>query len=153
MRPNRTDIFLEVAISFAKRSTCPRAQVGTVIVNDGHIISHGYNGAPPGQPHCLDVGCELTDGCQRAIHAEANALAWAARAGVRCNGASMFSTHEPCRKCAELALSAGITQVFFLEMYRQGASQFLADAGITVAHIGPGTDGMRRKVKLFTSHV
>src|SRR6478735_2098258 len=116
---DREDFFKQVAELAATRSTCIRAQVGCVLVQYKNIISTGYNGAPPGQPHCTDVGCDEllysdqsgevhTTGCRRAIHAEANALAWAARMGHSTLGATLFTTHEPCGTCARLLVSAGI---------------------------------------------
>ena len=145
-RPPRGETFLKVAEAFAERSTCLRGKVGAVIVKDKHIISHGYNGAPPGMPQCDEVGCEVPSctcnqepcnmfcpsqiGCQRTIHAEANAIAWAARWGVIVNGATMYSTHEPCRKCADLIVACGIQIVYFHKPYRLGAGQFLRDAGV-----------------------
>lgn len=157
MRPHRSDVFLAIAAEFARRSTCPRAAVGAVIVLDGHIVSHGYNGAPPGQPHCYDVGCvdessPLMGGCERSIHAEANAIAYAARKGVICEGASLFCTHEPCRKCAELILAVGITTVLFIEPYRLGAAGWLAETGVQVGQASrtPGESG-RRIVRVLVS--
>ena len=75
--------------------------VGAVVVKDGRIVSIGYNGSPPGQPHCIDVGCAAEDGCLRTIHAEANAVFWAARTGTPLLGATMYATHSPCLTCAQ----------------------------------------------------
>lgn len=68
---------MDVAEIIARRGTCPKKQVGAVLVAvDNTIISTGYNGAPSGLPHCLDVGCLLSPAgkCMRAVHAEMNAL-------------------------------------------------------------------------------
>ena len=48
---------MEIAELVSSRSTCLRRQVGAVLVRDKHIISTGYNGAPRGVTHCLDMGC------------------------------------------------------------------------------------------------
>lgn len=130
-RPNRDEWFLRMAELVATRSTCLRGNVGAVLVVDRRIISIGYNGAPPGQPHCLDVGCEYAGhnmpdgwvqdeelGCQRAVHAEANALAWAARFGVPTLDSTMYATHSPCPACARLMVSAGICRSVFRREYR-----------------------------------
>lgn len=151
-RLSRDDVFMAVAFLFAHRATCPRSHVGAVIVRDSHILAHGYNGSPPGMPHCTDVGCDIPEryhyeeepegffhwdrrielGCQRAVHAEANALAYAARVGVSCSGATLYTTHEPCIKCAQLIVGAGIQHVVWDQAYREGATDFLKEAGLKV---------------------
>jgi deoxycytidylate deaminase len=56
-RPGLDEYFLEIAFVVGKRATCLRNKVGTVIVRDKKILTTGYNGAPRGLKHCLDVGC------------------------------------------------------------------------------------------------
>lgn len=141
-RIDRETMFLEIARTIAERSTCTRADVGAVIVKENRIISTGYNGAPPGMPHCEDVGCEVeyhdipgvgrhvVEGCARTIHAEANAIAWAARAGVPVEGAAMFCTHAPCYPCAKLMVSAGIAIVHYHIGYRDTRGIELLDRAL-----------------------
>ena len=120
-RINRDDLFMELALSFSKRSTCMRGQVGGVLVRRDHVIAHGYNGSPKRLPHCSEVGCDVqdpADGCQRAIHCEANIIAYAAKVGVSTDEAVLYNTHAPCKKCAELIASAGIVDVFYIYPYR-----------------------------------
>lgn len=99
----------------AKRGTCCRAQVGCILVRDGRIISTGYNGSPPGESHCLDVGCEVIDNhCIRTTHAEANAIAFAARKGIETEGCTLYTygwEKGICGTCRKLALSAGIKEI------------------------------------------
>lgn len=45
-------VFLSIAETLAQLGTCDRAKVGAIIVRDGRCVSWGYNGAPPGMPHC-----------------------------------------------------------------------------------------------------
>lgn len=116
MRPSWNYYFLSLAKLVSTRSTCPRAQVGAVIVRDKRIISTGYNGAAPGEPHCTEIGCLMVDGhCLRAIHAETNAIAQAARFGISVEGAMLYlydSRHRPpCSKCRQLILASGIVGV------------------------------------------
>jgi deoxycytidylate deaminase len=50
---NRKDlIFLEIAGNLGSLSTCDRANIGAVITKEGRCVAWGYNGAPPGLPHC-----------------------------------------------------------------------------------------------------
>jgi dCMP deaminase len=122
-RPGWQQYFLNIAKAISVRSTCPRAQVGAVIVKDGRIISCGYNGAVAGEPHCTEAGCLVKDGhCQRAVHAETNAIAQAARFGVSVEGATLYywdslqrPVHEVCVKCSQLIKAAGITKVIYNE--------------------------------------
>jgi dCMP deaminase len=122
-RPTRDEMFMEVAYVLRKRSSCLRGKVGVVVVGEDRILASGYNGAPPGAPHCFEVGCLVDEnlhvlGCQRAIHAEANAIAWAARHGARLMGATMYCTHGPCLKCAQLIIAAGIERLVYGVPYR-----------------------------------
>lgn len=113
---------MDMAHLVARRATCPRLHVGAVIVKDGRVLSMGYNGSPPGQPHCYEVGCDIRNphqGCQRSIHAEANAIAWAARAGIAIDGATMYCTHSPCLACCRLIEGAGIAALAYTHWYRE----------------------------------
>lgn len=120
MRPTREATFMEIANVLAERSTCIRAKVGVVIVRDNRIISTGYAGSPKGMPHCEDVGCVPgpDGGCIRTVHAEANAIAFAAKHGVALDKATMYTTLAPCYACAKLIINAGITVVVYGEPYR-----------------------------------
>lgn len=107
---------MALAAQVATRATCDRKHVGAVIVQDNHIISTGYNGAPPGQPHCDDVGHDLVDvrgnpTCVRCTHAELNALLAAAKFGNRVEGSTMYITHAPCKDCAKAIITAGVQHV------------------------------------------
>src|SRR6266567_9169187 len=83
----------------ALRSTCKMRSVGAVLVKDRHILSTGYVGSIPGEPHCTDVGClieTLADGderCIRTIHAEQNAILQAAQHGVPIKGSTLYTTY------------------------------------------------------------
>ncbi len=118
-RPYWDLYFIRIAMEVASRSTCPRASVGAVIVKDNRILSTGYNGAPTGELHCTDVGCDIVDDhCQRAIHAEFNALGYAAKYGIPLDGATMYvcdgmgrKALPVCPKCSQLAKVAGIIRI------------------------------------------
>lgn len=118
MRPSWDEFFLDVARVISTRATCLRASVGAVIVKDKRIVATGYNGAPRGEHHCLDYGCDVVDNhCVRAIHAETNAVAQAARIGVAIEGATMYywdslgRPYTACVKCTQVMKAAGIKRV------------------------------------------
>lgn len=120
IRPSRDMIFMSCAELFSLRGTCTRLQVGAVVVKEGRIVSTGYVGSPPGASHCIDSGCDVVDGhCISTIHAEANAIASAARFGINICGSTLYCTHSPCRTCAKLIASAGIVEVVFSEPYKK----------------------------------
>lgn len=150
-RPSRDETFMEVARVLRLRSSCLRGKVGVVIVSHGRIVASGYNGAPPGAPHCYEMGCSVDEdlhvlGCQRAIHAEVNAIAFAARAGSPTDGATMFCTAAPCLKCAQQVISAGIVRFVYGRPYRlpEGLS-LVIECGIEVARLDPFDPQFRRK--------
>ena len=119
----REEGYLSIAQVLRTQSTCKRGKVGAVLVRDRRIIATGYNGSPPGMPHCIELGCDVdandhTSGCRRTIHAEANVIYFAARHGVCTKGSTLYCTHGPCLKCAQAILAAGIICVVFQTPYR-----------------------------------
>jgi dCMP deaminase len=131
----KLEIFMDVALTIGDLGTCDRKKVGAVIVRDGRCISWGFNGAPEGLPHCSENNhgwagwYEMHDtgkrtrgqllaeiesrGCRNATHAEANALAFAARQGISTDGAELFvvchrarmrSPHNRRRNCPRVLL-------------------------------------------------
>lgn len=113
---------MNIAYVWAKRSTCNRGTmgaVGAVLARDGRIIGSGYNGVPPGVRHCQHDGTvDPVNVCTRAIHAERNALNFAARHGVRTEGATLYTTVSPCVSCCNDILACGIARVVFHQPYR-----------------------------------
>ena len=128
----RDELYLKMAAMFAEKSTCLRGHTGAVIVQGGRICGTGFNGAPPGLPHCIEAGCgggvivedghnsyeTFPNGCTRATHAEANAVAYAARHGISTEGGTMYCTHSPCVACAHVLASSGICRLVFTDFYR-----------------------------------
>lgn len=120
---------MHIAYLFGQRSSCPRANVGAIAVRDGRIVASGYVGAPSGQPHCDEVGCELEMGhCVRTIHAEANLVAWAARVGTSLEGTHVWATHSPCRKCAQLLANAGVAWLHYHYLYDEDVLNYIYEA-------------------------
>jgi dCMP deaminase len=128
---------MDIARTVATRATCPRAAVGAVLTREHRILTTGYNGAPRGVAHCSEAGCLLVhDHCQRATHAEANAIVQGALHGVGLAGAIAYCTHEPCVNCTKLLISAGVERIVYAEAYPDRvASLLLAEAGVTVERL------------------
>ncbi|HWP58851.1 MAG TPA: dCMP deaminase family protein [Candidatus Acidoferrales bacterium] len=120
--------FMTITRQVAERSTCTRAKVGAVIVRDKNILATGYNGAPAGMPHCIDVGCliyqsktpdgEIEENCFRTIHAEINAIAQAAKNGSSIKDGSIYITHTPCIHCLKVLVNTGIKEIFYERAYK-----------------------------------
>ena len=125
-RPSWDEYFTEMASLVSKRSTCLRRYVGAVLVKDKRILATGYNGAPSGLKHCVEVGClrkklhipsgERHELC-RALHAEQNALIQASLYGISVKGSVLYSTCQPCVICAKMLINAGIKEIVILEGY------------------------------------
>lgn len=142
MRPTRDETAMEVAHTIAKLGTCDRLQVGAVIHRRGRIVSTGYNGVPSGLIHCNHAAEEPVigeeRGCQLAVHAEANAIAFAARNGLEIGGCDLTVTHMPCVDCAKLIINAGIISVVFEHPYRKTEGiELLTRARIRVVNLIP----------------
>lgn len=115
-RPSIDSVAMATAITWAKRSTCMKKQVGAVILDPhGRIVSTGYNGAPHGMTHCEEHGCLLDErgDCVRSVHAEVNAILRARPEDVE--GSVLYTTHFPCDRCAPIISQAGIEAVYYLE--------------------------------------
>ena len=141
-RKSKDVYFSEIADLVSTRSTCLRNTVGAVIVKDSKILSTGYNGAPKGLPHCDELG-----GCMRnrlgvksgerhelcrGLHAEQNSIIQAAFHGVSVKGAKMYCTTRPCSICTKMIINAGITEVIFMEEYRDDLAKELVDQSTLV---------------------
>jgi dCMP deaminase len=125
VRPSWDEYFMVIAKLVAVRSGCNSRPTGAVIVKDKRILATGYNGPMPGAWHCTDKGptycfrrekgipdIDKYNYC-RASHAEANAIAQAARFGISVEGASLYCTLAPCYVCLKLIASAGIKEVYY----------------------------------------
>jgi dCMP deaminase len=137
------ETLLAVAFVMSQRATCPTARVGCAIALDGRVLATGYVGAPRGMPHCThDVGDDSSNRptCDVSVHAEANAVAFAARNGVPLDGSTVFTTLAPCTVCAKLLINVGATRVVCAQLYRDhGGVELLLRAGITVDVLSNGT--------------
>jgi dCMP deaminase len=119
MRASWDQYFMNIAEVVASRSTCPRKFVGAVIVRDKTILSTGYNGSIRGLEHCIDVSCMLENGhCVATVHAEANAIAQAAKNGVNIEGAAIYVTASPCWNCFKLIANSGLKRIVYGQFYR-----------------------------------
>jgi len=136
-RPKWDDYFMALARIVATRSTCDRLRAGAVLVKENRIISTGYNGAPPGMPHCDLKHGHLMEGghCIRTIHAEHNCLLQAAMiSSASTQGATLYAKYGPCMHCAKYLVACGIKRIVVGPIYRhaQQAIDYLKEADVQV---------------------
>ena len=156
-RPTVEEWALEILRATQARATCDRGRCAALILKDDRILAGGYVGSPRGMPHCDEEGHEFqetwvfseaapADGvpayevesgrflvrkqsCIRTIHAEQNAIAWAAREGIALKGGTLYSTLFPCQSCAKLIMQTGIERVIAdYDYHASGPSKALFDA-------------------------
>ena len=131
------ELFVETTKLVARRSSCVKAQQAALLIKDNRIISFGYNGPPAGTLNCLEDGGEEACGkdsngsCRLGIHAEQNAIGYAARNGINTEGCIIYCTQTPCISCAKLVVAAGIKEFYYLTEYRlDDGLKFLEYCGI-----------------------
>lgn len=124
--PDSDTYYMGIAMAAREKANCTGNRVGAVAVLQNRVISTGYNGVPEGMKNCLQGGCLR---CQNpggrfpsgtgydlciCVHAEQNALLTAARFGIAVNGATIYSTMQPCFGCAKELLQAEVMRVVYL---------------------------------------
>ena len=158
-------VMMETALIWAEESYCERAQVGAVLASGGRIISNGYNGTVSGAdncceeevlrcydcdarfdednfnghyqcPHCNNRVGKGTKTKNNVVHAEANAILFAAKNGIETEGATMYVTLAPCIECAKMIKQSGIIRVVYDSDYRKSAGvEFLIRNNVEIQQI------------------
>jgi len=130
-------LHMACARAAAAMSSAVRNKVGCVITMDERSISNGWNGRLPGDDNCceysVDGGLVTRDD---VIHAEENAILYAAKEGIALNGGSLYITVAPCIKCARMIIACGITRVVYANIYRSNEGLvLLRKKGVKVDHM------------------
>lgn len=120
-RPSFEQIYMQFAFSIAKRSTCSRLKVGTVITTTDFrkVLAVGYNGNASGLPNKCDRDEPGNCGC---LHSEENAI-------INCDSDRqvkkfVFVTHLPCPMCPKRLINLGnVVRVFYNQEYRMSDSK------------------------------
>ncbi len=138
--------FINIATELSTASKCVSKQVGAVIVKDGRILSTGYNGTPAGYTNCSEHWSgEYTQEHHEwsktyEIHAEMNAIIWAARQGISVEGATIYVTLEPCADCSKNIIASGIKRIVYAKAYEHNHSEiiskFIKDNGVIIEQLG-----------------
>ena len=116
-RPSWDEYFMGTAMLVSSRSSCNRLNVGCVLVSkdEKRMIAAGYNGFLPGAPHIPRVRDDHELG---TVHAEQNAVAYAAKQGVSVKDAIAYITHFPCIHCTKVLIAAGVSDIFYHDDYK-----------------------------------
>lgn len=160
---NKHKLFISMAKLVAEQSTCARLKVGAVLVKENRVISIGFNGVPSGKEHCEDYFKSIYErdftskyatledffkspdfyqihgafSNDNELHAEQNALLFAAKSGIVTDGADLYITFSPCVHCAKLIIASGIKKVFFSELYDRSVEgvNLLKKNGVECIHL------------------
>jgi len=133
MRKSWDEYWFDLVAATAERGTCPRRQVGALLVKSNTLLATGYNGSPSGHPQCDEVGCEIeNDHCVRTIHAEINVLIRSTPEQQQ--GATLYTTDFPCRRCSQVIANTGIIEVRYWRDYRNAerSIELLELSGISI---------------------
>ena len=149
-RPSWDAYYIAIARTVAERASCLRRRVGAVIVVDNGIIATGYNGTPIGVTNCDQGGCPRCasdappgagyDACI-CVHAEQNAIVFAARHGNSTQGVTLYTTLRPCFGCAKEAIQAGIRRIVFAEPFAYAAEleevyrRLIVESGVSLSQL------------------
>jgi dCMP deaminase len=123
--------FMNIAHEIASASKCVSKHVGAVIVKNGRILSTGYNGTPAGYTNCCDYwDNQYTKEHHEwsktyEIHAEMNAIIWAAREGISIKNATIYVTLEPCSDCSKNIIASGIKKIVYDKSYEHTNSDII----------------------------
>lgn len=151
-RPSWDDYFMAIAKIVAARGTCDRLYASAVLVKNNRIISTGYNGSPPGLPHCSDEGHLMEEGhCVRTIHAEHNTVLQAAvQGGTSTVGSTIYMKYSPCVHCTKYLIAAGIQRIVYEKVYRnEKVIAMLDQAGVIYEEYKPNPDWTDELLKIF----
>jgi dCMP deaminase len=121
------NFFLKTAYLLGQESKCVSKHVGAVIAKDKRIISTGYNGTPPGFKNCNQEFPSYDPATDRErhhewskmyeVHAELNAIAFAARNDIGIDGAEIYTILQPCDDCLKNIIAAGIKKIYYVIPY------------------------------------
>lgn len=158
VRPTWEEYFLGLLEPIGRRGTCDRGRSGAVIVSPGNtILATGYVGAPPGQPHCDEVGHMMktvtdekgnqSQHCVRTLHAEENAILQCAKDGVKIEGATIYCKMVPCYNCAMRIVRVGIKKLIAQKRYHADklSMELFEKAGVEIVVIDNTTEEYKQQ--------
>lgn len=124
------DYFLKSAFLLGQKSKCVSKKVGAIIAHDKRIISTGYNGTPPKFKNCNEVFDPLNFDREAhhewskmyEVHAEMNAILFAAKHGVALEDSEIYTILQPCDECLKNIVPTGIKKIYYVYPYEFSTS-------------------------------
>lgn len=108
------EYFFKLIDLISQKSKDPSTQVGCVIVGyNNEILSTGYNGFPIGVKDSKERYENRNTKLELVVHAEVNAIAFAAKNGHKLFGSKLYCQYIPCKDCAKSIIQAGITEIIY----------------------------------------
>ena len=105
-------------------------------MDNGYMWMGTYSRKPESLKEKIMERACMGPGCTRSLHAETNAIAFAARAGVSVEGCTMYCSMSPCINCAKVIVNSGIKELKYIEDYRDTSGlELLRKAGIKVEKV------------------
>lgn len=115
--PSWDEWFMRQVYLIATKSKDKLSKIGSIIVNDNQIIKVGYNGFPVGindnikERHLRPLKYSFVS------HSEANAIVFAAKAGVKTDGCILYTNGQCCIECTKLVIQSGIKKVVYHKQF------------------------------------
>ncbi|MFC1757093.1 cytidine/deoxycytidylate deaminase family protein [Patescibacteria group bacterium] len=125
-RLSKEDYQRLITFFVSTRGTCNRLRTATTLWDKkGRMISGGYNGSPPKDGHCDDLGHLLIDNhCVRTNHGEINSVFNAVDLR-RLENATARILGTPCYDCTRFLVSNGIKEIEFIGGYENAKGKDL----------------------------
>ena len=140
--------FLKIAFEIGQGSKCVSKKTGAILVKDTRILSTGYTGTPAWYTNCDDywegkyTKAHHDWSAKYEIHAEMNALVWAARRWIPIEWATVYVTLQPCFQCTKNIVAAGIKRIVYANTYahqdQEATEKFLKDTGVEIEYVPLG---------------
>lgn len=133
------ELFMKCVDASAEMSYGRKAKVGAILVKDNRIIVNSWNGTPSGfDNNCEDLIDNKLVTKNIVVHAEANALIFAAKNGICTNNSDLYISLSPCINCALLIIQAGIKNVYYKQIYKKPEGlDLLKKSNINTFHVLP----------------
>lgn len=118
MKVKKLHSYHRMAQAVSEDSPDAQTKVGALLIHGvtGAVLGSGYNGFIRGAP---DDKLPKTrpDKYPYMVHAEANLLVNCCRHGVSTDECFLYCTLSPCVNCLRLIYQAGISKVYFKDVY------------------------------------